>query len=87
MQKQQWTKNGKSSRRSQHGSWRKSTARRRFSGDTNRQKKVHFATCHLKNAEVEPKLKKYNGSVVSWEGIVTDDFGAYAVFIEQCSFA
>ena len=65
MQKQQWTRNGRSSNQTQHGSWRKSRARRRLFSkhkETNK-KKVHFAAlmdiCHLKNAELEPNLQKY----------------------------
>ena len=47
-------------------------------GSTKRQnKKVHFATlmdtCHLKNAELEPKLQKYKGRVVFRDDIVKDD--------------
>ena len=55
------------------------------------KKKVHFATlvdtCHLKNAELEPKFQKYKGRVVLRGDIVEDDSGAYAVFTEQGSFA
>ena len=54
-------------------------------------KKVHFATlmdkCHLKNAEWDPKLQKYRGTVVLRKDIVKDDSGAYAVFTEQGSSA
>ena len=61
------------------------------SGSTKRQKKVHFATlmdpCHLKNAELEPKLQKYKGRVVLRGDIVKEDSGAYAVFTEQGSSA
>ena len=53
------------------------------------QRKVHFATlmdiCHLKNAELEPKLQKYKGRVVLRRDIVKDDSGSYAVFTEQGS--
>ena len=53
--------------------------------------KVHFATlmdiCHLKNAELEPKLQKYQDRVVLRVDIVTDDPGAHAVFTEQGSSA
>ena len=39
------------------------------------KKKVHFGTlmdiCHLKNAEIEPKLQKYKGRVVLWGGHCT----------------
>ena len=55
------------------------------------EKNVHFATlmdpCHLKNAELEPKLQKYNGEVVLRGDIVKDDSGAYEVFTEQGSSA
>ena len=55
------------------------------------KKKVHFASlmdmCHLKNAELEPKLQKYKGRVVLQGDIVKDDSGAYAVFTEQGSSA
>ena len=53
--------------------------------------KVHFATSmdiyHFKNAELEPTLQKYNGTVDLRGDIVIDDSGAYAVFIEQGSSA
>ena len=46
------------------------------------KKKAHFATlldiCHLKNAEMEPKLQKYKGRVVLRGDIVKDDSGAKA---------
>ena len=55
------------------------------------KRKVHFATlldiCHLKNAELEPKLQKYKGRVVLRGDIVKDDSGAHAVFTEQGSSA
>ena len=55
------------------------------------KKKVTFAAlmdrCHLKNAELEPKLQKSQGSVVLRGDIVKDDSGAYAVFSEQGSSA
>ena len=41
--------------------------------------------CHLKNAELEPKLQKYKGRVVLRGDIVKDDPGAYAVFTVQGS--
>ena len=48
--------------------------------------KVHFATlmdiCHLKNAELQPKLQKYEERVVLRGDIVKDDSGAYAVVTE-----
>ena len=53
--------------------------------------KVRFASlmdiCHLKNAELEPKLQKYKGRVVLRGDIVKDDSGSYAVFTEQGSSA
>ena len=54
-------------------------------------KKVHFATlmdvCHLKIAELEPKLQKCEGRVVLRGDIVKDDSGDHAVFTEQGSSA
>ena len=54
-------------------------------------KKVHFATlmdiCHLKNAELEPKLQNVQGRVVLRGDIVKDDSGACAVFTAQGSSA
>ena len=51
------------------------------------KKKVHFATlmniCHLKNAELEPKLQKCNGRVVLRGDIVNFDSGAYAFFLNR----
>ena len=53
--------------------------------------KVHFASlidiCHLKNAELETKDRKYKGRVVLRGDIVKDDSGSYAVFTEQGSSA
>ena len=53
--------------------------------------KVHFASlmdiCHLKNAELETKHKKYKGRVVLQGDIVNDDSGSYAIFTEQGSSA
>ena len=55
------------------------------------KKKVHLATftdiSHLKNAEVEPKLQKFQGRVVLRGDIVKDNSGACAVFTEQGSSA
>ena len=55
------------------------------------KKRVHFAalmdTCHLKNAEVEPRLQKYKGRAVLRGDIVKDDSGACAVSNEQGSSA
>ena len=48
------------------------------------KQKVHFATlmdtCHLKNAELEPKLQMHKGRVLLRGDIVKDDSGAYAIF-------
>ena len=53
--------------------------------------KVHFASlmdiCHLKNAELEAKLQKYQSRIVLRGDIVKDDSGSYAVFTEQRSSA
>ena len=43
--------------------------------------------CHLKDAELEPKLQKYEGRVVLRGDIVKDVCGAYAVFTEPSSSA
>ena len=52
---------------------------------------VQFASlmdiCHLKNAELEAKHRKYKGRVVLRGDIVKDNSGAYAVFTEQGSSA
>ena len=54
------------------------------------KKKVHFAAwmdiCHRKNAELEPKLQKYQGRVVLRGDSVEDDSGAYAVFADSSAF-
>ena len=54
-------------------------------------RKVHFASlmdiCHLKNAELETKHRKYKGRVVLRGDIVKDASGSYAVFTEQGSSA
>ena len=59
--------------------------------EAQRDKKVRFATlmdvCHLKNAELEPKLQKYKDRVVFRGDIVIDDSGAHAAFTEQGSSA
>ena len=53
--------------------------------------KVHFASlmdiCHLKNAELEAKHRKYKGRVVLRDDIVKDDSGSYAIFTKQGSSA
>ena len=43
--------------------------------------------CHLKSAELEPKLQRYKGRVVLTGDIVKDDSGAYAVFTGKGSSA
>ena len=52
---------------------------------------VHFASlmdiCHLKNAELEAKHRKFKGRVVLRGDIVKDNSGSYAVFTEQGSSA
>ena len=54
-------------------------------------KTVHFASsmdlCHLKNAELEPKLQKCKCRIVLRGDIVKDDSGSDAVFTEQGSSA
>ena len=53
--------------------------------------KVHFASlmdsCHLKNAELEPKFQKYKGRVVLRGDVVKQDPGDHAFFTEQGSSA
>ena len=53
--------------------------------------KGHFASfmdmCHLKNAELETKHRKYKGRVVLRGDTVKDNSGFYAVFTEQGSSA
>ena len=62
-----------------------------YSGSTERQKRVHFATlmdiCHVKNVELEPKIQIFKGRVVLRGDIVKDDSGAQAVFSERGSSA
>ena len=57
----------------------------------NEGRKVHFASlmdlCHLKNSELEPKFRKYQGRVVLRGDIVKDDSGSYALFTEHESSA
>ena len=43
--------------------------------------------CHLKNAELEPKLQMYKDWVVLRDDIVKDDDGDYAFATEQDSSA
>ena len=92
MQKLQWTRNGKNSRQSQHGNWRKSRAGGRLFWKHNETKIKSTSNIdgHMspqKNAELEPKFQKYKGRVVLRGDIVRDDSGACAVFTEQGSSA
>ena len=43
--------------------------------------------CHLKNAQLEPQLQRYEGRVVLRGDIVKDDSAPHAVFTEQGSSA
>ena len=67
---------------------KKSRAKRVILEAQRDKKKVHFATlmdiCHLKNAELDPKIQKYKGRIVFRRDIAKDDSGAY-VFYEQGS--
>ena len=85
-------RNGKSSRQSQHGNWKKVKSKKQVILEAQRDKnKVHCASlmdiCHLKNAELQPKLQRYKGRVVLRGDIAKDDSGAYAVSAEQGSSA
>ena len=73
-------RNWRSSKSCQHGNLRESREKwRSFS---------KHEGCHLKNAELEPKLQKQiKGIVVLCGDVVKDDSGAYAVFTEHCSSA
>ena len=46
-----------------------------------------WTLCHLKNSELDNKLQKYKGRVVSRGETVKDGSGSYAVFTEQGSSA
>ena len=91
MQQLEWTRNGKSSRQSQHGDWRKVKSKKEVILEPHRdKKKVHFATlmviCHPnKTRSKNPKLqkkkkkkKKNKGRVVFRGGSAKDDSGAFA---------
>ena len=88
VQKLPWTRNGKSSSQFQHGTLDKSRIKKEVILEAQR---VHVASlmdiCHLRNAELEPKLQKYKGTFVHSGDNVKDDSGAYAVFPEQGSSA
>ena len=72
MRKQQWTRNGRSSKRFHHGK------KVHFA--------TSMDISHLKNAELESKHQKYRGRVVLRGDIVKDDSGSH-VFTEQGSSA
>ena len=77
MRKQQWTGNGRSSKRFQPGSWTKFKSKQKVIQEAQRDKKeVHFAAlmdiCHLKNAEIEPTFQTYKGRIVLRGDIVKD---------------
>ena len=42
-----------------------------------------MGSCHLKNAELEPKYQEYTGRVVLRSDTVKEDSGADAVYSEQ----
>ena len=76
------TTNGRSSRRFQHGSWKKSREKGRLFWRHRKTKGkstlLHWWTCVIsKNAELEPKIQKYRGPVVLRGDIVNDDSGLY----------
>ena len=87
MQKQQWTKNGRSSKSSGLANDQGKEQKEGHPGSTEGQRTVHFATpmdiCHLENAELEPKCQLYKG----WVVLRGDIAGSYAVFTEQGSSA
>ena len=66
MQKQQWTRNGRSYRQLQLGSWESQMQEGGSPGSTKRQTNVHFATlmddCHLKKCGVRTKISEVQGS-------------------------
>ena len=81
MQKQQWTRNGRSWRQFQPDRRDKSKSKKDVILEAQRDtKRVHFATlmdiCHLKDAELELKFKKYKGRVVLRGDIEKNDSGS-----------
>ena len=75
----------KSSRQFQHGNWKNQEQEGGYSRSTKRQKESPLCytdghMCHLKNAELGPKLQKYKGRVVLRGDIVNDSSGSDAVF-------
>ena len=78
MRKQEWTRNGKSSRQLQHGMWKNQEQIGAYSGSTKRQKESPLS--HTDGGTSEHKQQKYEGRVVPRGDIVKDDSAAYAVF-------
>ena len=91
MQRQQWTRNGRSSKRFQHGSWKRSRAKKEVILEAQRDKKtstlLHWWTSVTSNAELEPQFQRYRGRVVFRGDIVKTTSGACAVFTERGSSA
>ena len=91
MRKQQWTRNGRSSKKSSLAVGQSKVETEVILEAKKDKQKVHFATlmdiCHLKNAECEPKFQKYKGRVVLRVDMVKGDSGAYTLFTEQGSSA
>ena len=90
-QRQQWIRNGKNWRKISTWNLTKVRSKKEVIDERTKGAKVHFASlmdiCHLKNAELEAKHKKYKGRVVLRADIVKDYSGSYAVFTEQGSSA
>ena len=63
MQKQQWIKNGRNLKMFQHGSWRKSERKQRWSLKQGKTAEPYIF-CHLNNSELEPTFQKFQGRVV-----------------------
>ena len=92
MRKQQWTKNGKNSRKYRAWQLTKVGNKNEVTAEArNKGRKVHFASlmdlCHLKNSELELQYQKYKDRVVLRGDVVKDDSDSYAVFTEQQSSA
>ena len=89
MQRLPWTRNGKSSRESQHGTWEKSRAKKEVFLEAQRETKrkstlLHWWTyVNSKKTELEPKLQKYKSRVLLRVDIVKEDSGAHAVFADK----
>ena len=92
MRKQHWTRNGKSSKRFQHGRWTKVKSNRRSFWKHKKSKEQSmllrwWTSVISKMRELQPKYQKYKGRVVLQGDIAKDDSGSHAVFTEQCSCA